>query len=434
MPKPKDTLDQIQTNNPCTADWNDMIGNDEVRFCRHCDLSVYNLSAMTRQEALRLVIASNGKLCARYIRRPNGSVRTADAVVQQLHSIKRRASRIAAGAFSAALTVSSSVVAASPSTSRSRPTLQDNFTSLALTNKILSVGNSGSIITGVVTDQNGAVIPGATITLLDQENGTVQSTTTNNEGVFECRNLGPGEFSIKIEAPGFSEKQIRSISIGDNENQNVSAALEVSGEFVTVGSSVITVPSDPLVGAAASGDAEEVKTLLAEGADVDLIDDESDATALMQAVANGNLEIVKILLNAGADVNLKTRNGRTALMNVTGSTTPDVVWALIDAGAKIDIKTEDGAGALLNAAGYNVPDVIKALLAAGATVDARGLGGRTPLIIAAEGGLSENIEVLLKAGATVNLRDDYGKTALGLAIEYDMMEAVELLKSFGGTE
>ncbi len=43
-------VDQISIASPCKADWNSMSGNDEVRFCEHCNLSVHNLSALTRKQ------------------------------------------------------------------------------------------------------------------------------------------------------------------------------------------------------------------------------------------------------------------------------------------------------------------------------------------------------------------------------------------------
>ena len=50
-------LKNITIPSPCSADWNSMKGNDQVRFCEHCDLSVHNLSQMTRHQAERLVVS-----------------------------------------------------------------------------------------------------------------------------------------------------------------------------------------------------------------------------------------------------------------------------------------------------------------------------------------------------------------------------------------
>jgi len=53
-----------------------MTGDDRTRFCAGCGLHVHNLSAMTRDEAERLVCERAGRLCIRYEPTPTGSVRT----------------------------------------------------------------------------------------------------------------------------------------------------------------------------------------------------------------------------------------------------------------------------------------------------------------------------------------------------------------------
>jgi hypothetical protein len=72
------SLDVIDIARPCPADWDDMRGDAQVRFCKHCSLNVYNLSAMTRAQAERLVTETEGRLCVRMYRRLDGTVVTAD--------------------------------------------------------------------------------------------------------------------------------------------------------------------------------------------------------------------------------------------------------------------------------------------------------------------------------------------------------------------
>src|ERR1051325_7706891 len=88
---------KLTVEKPCTADWDSMAGNEEVRFCVHCEKSVHNLSAMTRKEALRFARANAEGLCVRFYSTPGG--RTVHATAGGLHQITRRASKAAAGAF-----------------------------------------------------------------------------------------------------------------------------------------------------------------------------------------------------------------------------------------------------------------------------------------------------------------------------------------------
>ena len=72
------SLEVIDIARPCPADWDEMRGDDAVRFCKHCSLNVYNLSTMTREAAERLVAQREGKLCVRFYRRLDGTVITRD--------------------------------------------------------------------------------------------------------------------------------------------------------------------------------------------------------------------------------------------------------------------------------------------------------------------------------------------------------------------
>jgi hypothetical protein len=87
-------LDDVRVATPCPASWDEMTGNDRVRFCGQCSLNVYNLSGMRRVEAERLVASTEGRLCVRYFRRKDGTILTKDCPVG-LAALRRRISRAA---------------------------------------------------------------------------------------------------------------------------------------------------------------------------------------------------------------------------------------------------------------------------------------------------------------------------------------------------
>ena len=58
-----------------------MYGDDRVRFCSSCNLNVYNLSGMSRQEVTELFRLVEGRLCVRFYRRKDGTVLTRDCPV-----------------------------------------------------------------------------------------------------------------------------------------------------------------------------------------------------------------------------------------------------------------------------------------------------------------------------------------------------------------
>ncbi|HEV8593328.1 MAG TPA: hypothetical protein VGQ55_14590 [Pyrinomonadaceae bacterium] len=92
-------LDNLRVASPCPANWDEMYGNERKRFCAECKLNVYNLSEMTRDEAERFLISSEGRVCVRFYRRKDGTVLTQDCPVGWA-AVKRRVSRIATAAFS----------------------------------------------------------------------------------------------------------------------------------------------------------------------------------------------------------------------------------------------------------------------------------------------------------------------------------------------
>lgn len=71
-------LDDMQIASPCTASWDEMAGDDQVRYCGECRMNVYNLSGMSRQEAEELVKSHEGRLCVRFYRRKDGTILTRD--------------------------------------------------------------------------------------------------------------------------------------------------------------------------------------------------------------------------------------------------------------------------------------------------------------------------------------------------------------------
>jgi hypothetical protein len=95
-------LSEIRIASPCTASWEEMQGDDRVRFCQHCRLNVYNLSAMPRPEAEALIKEKEGRLCVRFYRRRDGTVLTNNCPVG--FRAARRAVLLQLGAIGLAFT------------------------------------------------------------------------------------------------------------------------------------------------------------------------------------------------------------------------------------------------------------------------------------------------------------------------------------------
>jgi len=84
------------------ADWNQMMGDERVRFCSACNLNVYNLSAMNRSDAESLIVRNEGRLCVKFYRRRDGSIITRDCPVG-LRAIRDRVSYLTKAIVSAVI-------------------------------------------------------------------------------------------------------------------------------------------------------------------------------------------------------------------------------------------------------------------------------------------------------------------------------------------
>lgn len=90
-------LDRISIASPCSADWNQMQGDERRRFCNACSLHVHDLSRMSTDEALSLLRqAGNGRVCVRFFRRTDGKVLTRDCPVGLRQKLRRALARAAA--------------------------------------------------------------------------------------------------------------------------------------------------------------------------------------------------------------------------------------------------------------------------------------------------------------------------------------------------
>ena len=77
---------------------------------------------------------------------------------------------------------------------------------LALILVLASVGASAqanSELTGIVTDQTGAVVAGATVVLSDPATGISKTTESGSTGLYDIGGLNPANYNLKVTANGF---------------------------------------------------------------------------------------------------------------------------------------------------------------------------------------------------------------------------------------
>jgi ankyrin repeat protein len=428
----KNLLDKIEVKSPCSENWDEMTGNEKVRFCSHCAKDVNNISTMTRKEAAKLVRKSNGNLCIRYYQKPSGK----KLFLPQLHQIIRQTG-VLAGTLSAALSVSA--VAYAQTTTEETPK-----TEVEITQTVKSGDKTGSI-SGYVKDQDGAVLPYALVTILNEQTNEYRTANANNEGFYEFKELADGNYKLKIDANGFSSKESTiAVSNSTDAQQDFQLSVQQVNEVVQVGqieingrefvafSGITTVAtnlySTPLITAVYNENSDEIKSLIAKGAKINEKAKSSGETALHAAVETGNIEITEYLLTHGAKANIRDAKKRTPLMMLDEDATPELVNLLLRFGAKTTPIDKDKNTILHHFAEYGKSDSIQILVSYGANVNAVNSKKHTALMIAADNSNIEAVKTLLGAGANVSLKNKDGETAYDLASN---SEIEDLLISYG---
>ena len=185
------------------------------------------------------------------------------------------------------------------------------------------------------------------------------------------------------------------------------AALAFAGGHAALAESATAGPSD-LTQAAATGNANAVRALLASGAPVDA-KDASDWTALHFAAAHGWTDVVALLLDRGADPNARARFDMTPLHWAAMIGRAEVAGLLTRRGARVDARNAYGMTPLHLAADDKV---VAVLVKAGAAVNALDDRGRTPLHTARQ---SKVAKALIDGRADLRIRTPQGRTAMELA-------------------
>lgn len=237
-------LDRIEIPKPCSADWERMAGTDQIRFCEECNKHVYILSGMTRGEAEALVAsAPKARLCARLTRDATGVTVTADDQ-PGVQLIWRRASPIANALVSAMLAM------ATPGMTKAAAEMGSRAASIAsITDRpdarTDSQGAAGTL-SGRVVDPSGAVIPGATLTLLNEDTGDTQTTASSDDGTFRFFARTDGLFILTTERAGFRSVEEFGLNLVTSQDRHLNITMEARLTSTTVSRCGGSLPRSPL--------------------------------------------------------------------------------------------------------------------------------------------------------------------------------------------
>jgi hypothetical protein len=120
---------------------------------------------------------------------------------------------------------------------------------------------AGGTILGVVTDQSGAAVASANVTIKNVATGVERSVPTNGDGLYAAPNLVPGSYELGVDATGFASTVVSGIvlTVGERREINVTLKIGQASDKVTVTSEQI---SDVQLASSAVGNVVDSHTVV----------------------------------------------------------------------------------------------------------------------------------------------------------------------------
>jgi hypothetical protein len=178
---------------------------------------------------------------------------------------------------------------------------------------------ANSDVTGIITDQTGAVVPDASITLTDPATGIVKSTVSSGTGLYDISGLNAANYNMKVTAKGFETFEQKGIVVDISRTFRVDVKLTVGTESQTV-----TVEANAL---AVQADSNVVSTLINE-------------QQITELATNGRNVVGLAALGLGVSGNLPDQNaptsvGATFAISFNGLNQAHNIW-IVDGGEAYD--------------------------------------------------------------------------------------------------
>lgn len=138
---------------------------------------------------------------------------------------------------------------------------------------------SNGVVHGVVTDESGALVPGATVTVSNTA-GPVKSATAGDDGSYSISGVPAGKYNVVATSPGLQQPQPLAIDVAASQNVTANVQLQVAAEKQEV---TVQENAGPQVSVDPS---QNAGALVLRGTDLQaLSDDPDDLQADLQALA-----------------------------------------------------------------------------------------------------------------------------------------------------
>ena len=181
------------------------------------------------------------------------------------------------------------------------------------------------------------------------------------------------------------------------------------------------------------GDADALRTLIQQGADVNQQDPSMKCSPLHVACLMGHSDLVICLVQQGAQVSAVDGGSCTPLHLACGQVDTQIVQYLVTHRAGVNVVNSDNVTPLHIACSKGLTEIAKYLITQGAEVNVVNSDKVTPLHIACSKGLTEIAKYLITQGADVNVVNRYKDTPLLIACKEGDSEAALCLLQHGAS-
>jgi len=111
---------------------------------------------------------------------------------------------------------------------------------LLVSGAVIAQSSLGSV-QGTIKDSTGAVLPGATVVLVNQATNVRSERVTNSSGSYAFVNVRPGTYALTVEMQGFSKAEVPGLTVGVNETVTQQISLQIGAMTEAVEVSAPTV-------------------------------------------------------------------------------------------------------------------------------------------------------------------------------------------------
>jgi hypothetical protein len=233
-----DLLDSVRIAEPCAATWENMRGDDRLRYCALCELHVYNFAAMPSADVRELLTRTDTRVCARVCRRADGTLLTRDSSPKPpalWKTISRFANSIVAGLLSALTLVGCA-------TDKSKFLRHKSTIKV----EIEDVASQEATLRGTVVDAASLPLPGVTVVAQRKSTDRKVTVVTDVNGTFDLGPLPAGVYRVEVKLDGFASALVEQVSLKPNEAARASVTLRYDSEMtVTVGVLVLEPVATP---------------------------------------------------------------------------------------------------------------------------------------------------------------------------------------------